>query len=598
MKKKLDSYLKSGLLTHFQDLPHVGHQNQPVVSSSLRMQSSGDDSGHKGTEAEEISECSQDSTFAGRFQSSNEMASALLCTRNEFQRTNISGLPSPSSASCSEPYYPSVEGSAFSIPEISPEIGSAAKFLEHGFSRDAETSISGDIQFNLDELPNISSLELARELSGIPTHCLGSDVRQLVENVQFQTSEGLSASTSMGTMPMSSNKPAHMLISDDECCSVLFSEAMNNICFSSKNLTKGSDIAGLGGCTGSLLSHSSKIPMSEASGTAAAQLYCTSNSNVTGTSCSQTFHSTVTSANDRPLIFGGESNHLFGTQENEYIISSDDCFIFANDSANSPCNDGKDVTGLQEQSDTLKDSSKLVPVNTFSSGSDTQTCPMDRRPDELMELKDTGALCYEPPRFPSLDVPFFSCDLIQSGCDMQQEYSPLGIRQLMMSSTNCLTPFRLWDSPTRDDSPDAVLKSAAKTFTGTPTILKKRHRELFSPLSDRRCDKKLDTHVTSSLTRDFSRLDVMFDDSGSHKAPSLSPSSCQDGNIRNAAAPTADKENQGHLTSEGLKKGSDGTEISDGRILEKDDESESEEKTKDGVVDVDTGPTSEIVSYP
>ncbi|KAH7524207.1 hypothetical protein FEM48_Zijuj06G0094700 [Ziziphus jujuba var. spinosa] len=607
VKKKLDSYLKSGLLAQFQGLPHVGHQNQPMVSSSSRMQSSGDDSGHKGTEAEEISECSQDSTFSGRFPSSNDMASVVLCTRKEFQGTNNSGLgkdPNPSSASCSVPYYPSVEGSAFSVPEISPEIGSAAKFLEQGFPHDAETSISGDIQFNLDELPNISSLELACERSGIPTHCLGSDVRQ-GENVQFQTSEGLSVSTSMGTMPLSSNKPAHMLISDDECCTVLFSEAMNNRCFSSKTLAKGSDFVGLGGCTGSLLSHSSNIPMSEASGTAATQLYCPSNSNATGTSCSQTFHPTVISANDRPLIFGGESNHLFGTQEYEYIISSDDGFVFANDCANSPCNDGTDAIGLHEQSDTLKDSSKLVPVNTFSSRSDTQTCPMDRRPDELREQKDTGALCYEPPRFPSLDVPFFSCDLVQSGSDMQQEYSPLGIRQLMMSSMNCLTPFRLWDSPTRDNSPDAVLKSAAKTFTGTPTILKKRHRELFSPLSDRRCDKKLDTHVTSSLMRDFSRLDVMFDDSGSHKAPSVSPSCCQDGNTRNSAASAADKENQGHLTPERLKKGSDSTEISDGRIPEKDvEDSESQEKTKHGVVDVDAktkidaGPTSEIEEMP
>lgn len=608
VKKKLDSYLKSGLLTQFQGLPHVGHQNEHILSSSLRMQSSGDDSGHKGTEAEEISECSQDSTVAGQFQSSSEMVSAVLHTREEFQRTDISGLgkePAPSPASCSEPYYPSLEDPGFSMSEIPAEIGSAASFLEQNFSHDAETSMSGDYQFNLDELPNISSLELGQESSGMATHCINSNESHVVGNVPVQTSEGLSTSTFMGTVPMGSNKPEQMLISDDECCTVLFPEAMNDGCFSSRNLTKGSRVVGLGGRTDSLLCQSSNIMMSEADGTAASSLYCPSSSHVVGTSSSQSFLSALVSANDGPLIFGGECNHLFGVQEYEYIPSSHDGFILANESANSPCNDSTDVTELQEPPDTLKDSSKLVPVNSFSSRSDAQTCPMNTKQDVLKDQKDKGALCYEPPRFPSVDVPFFSCDLVQSGSDMQQEYSPLGIRQLMMSSMNCLTPFRLWDSPVRDDSPDAVLKSAAKTFTGTPTILKKRHRELFSPLSDRRCDKKLETHVTSSLTRDFSRLDVMFDDSG-HKAPSLSPSAYQDEKIRSSAAsPTEDKENRGHISAGRLEKGDDSTEFLDSRIPEKDDDdSESLEKTKQGVGDVDpktkmdVDPTSHIVSHP
>lgn len=589
VKKKLDSYLKSGLLTQFQGLPHVGHQNQHILSSSLRMQNSGDDSGHKGTEAEEISECSQDSIAAGRFQSSSEMANVVLHTREEFQRTDISGLgkePAPSPTSCSEPYYPSLEDPRFSISEMPTEIGSSATFLEQNFSRDGETSLSEDYQFNLDELPNISSLELGRESSCMQTCSMGSDENHVMENVQSQGSAGLSTSTSMGSMPINSNKPEQMLISDDECCTVLFPEAMNDRYFSSRNLTDGSNAVGLGRCTDSLLSQSSNIPMSEPGGTAATPLYCPSGSCGMGTSSPQTFLSALLSANDGLLIFGGESNHLFGVQE---IISSHDGFIYANESPNSPCNDSTNVTELQEPPETLNDSSNLIPVNTFSSRSDTQTCPMDNGPDVLKEQKDTGALCYEPPRFPSVDVPFFSCDLIQSGSDMQQEYSPLGIRQLMMSSVNCLTPFRLWDSPTRDGSPDAVLKSAAKTFTGTPTILKKRHRELFSPLSDRRCDKKLDTHVTSSLTKDFSRLDVMFDDSGSQKAPSLSPSSQEDVKQRSSASPpTEDKENLGHISVGETEIQGDSTEFLDSRVSEKDvDDGESLEKTKQVVAHVD-----------
>ncbi|KAL4590722.1 hypothetical protein LXL04_003663 [Taraxacum kok-saghyz] len=123
---------------------------------------------------------------------------------------------------------------------------------------------------------------------------------------------------------------------------------------------------------------------------------------------------------------------------------------------------------------------------------------------------DSGVLSYDPPRFPSLDVPFLSCDLAQYGGDM---YSPLGIRRLMMSSMNCLSPYRLWESPSRAAaSPEAVLKSAAKAFTGTPSILKKRNRDLCSPLSEKRCEKKVGRESFSNLARDFSRLEVVVFD--------------------------------------------------------------------------------------
>uniref|UniRef100_A0A0A9DV41 Uncharacterized protein n=1 Tax=Arundo donax TaxID=35708 RepID=A0A0A9DV41_ARUDO len=63
----------------------------------------------------------------------------------------------------------------------------------------------------------------------------------------------------------------------------------------------------------------------------------------------------------------------------------------------------------------------------------------------------------------------------------------------MRSSWNFPTPVRLWSSPTRDGSPDAVLKSAAKSFGGTPSIMQKRPRELSSPIPDIRIEKKSST---------------------------------------------------------------------------------------------------------
>ncbi|EXB82278.1 Myb-related protein 3R-1 [Morus notabilis] len=584
VKKKLDSYLKSGLLTQFQGLPQVGHQNQPMLSSSMRIQSSGD-SGPKGTEAEEISECSQESTVAGHFHSANEMANVVVHKREEFQSTEVSGSgkePNSSPASCSEPYHPSLEDPAFSMMEISNDIGCITKFLQQNFSHDGDCSISGDYQFDLHEIHNISSLE--REPAGMHSHCLASNEGHEMTNVPLQTSEEIAASTSMGNMIRltGSDKPQIMLISDDECCRVLFSEAMDNECFPSGNLD-------LGGFTGPLLCQSSNIQISE-DGAAASQLHGPLSSNVTGTSFSQSFLCTQVSADDGPIMVGGKSNHLFGVQEQDYATCSRDGFIFTNDSANSPCDDGIDMTEMQEELDTVKAPSKLVPVNSFCSRSDTQTCSTDAQPNVHKEEQDAGALCYEPPRFPSFDVPFFSCDLVQSGGEMQQEYSPLGIRQLMMSSMNCLTPFRLWDSPTRDGSPDAVLKSAAKTFTGTPSILKKRHREFLSPLSDRRNDKKLETDMTSRLSKDFSRLDVMFDACVVNKRSSQSPSSKQN---RDSSQVTEDekkvhKVNEGNKSEQECQKASDNTSPSgdrnSGKVVSNNEYQENKEQ---GAADVD-----------
>jgi len=97
-------------------------------------------------------------------------------------------------------------------------------------------------------------------------------------------------------------------------------------------------------------------------------------------------------------------------------------------------------------------------------------------------------LFYEPPRLPSLDFPFINCDLINSCNHLQQAYSPLGVRQMIMSSVNCSTPFSIWGS--HDKSPEAFLKSAAKSFRNTPSILRKRRRESSTPVQGGQHDKK------------------------------------------------------------------------------------------------------------
>ncbi|KAL4282823.1 hypothetical protein GQ457_16G001070 [Hibiscus cannabinus] len=493
VKKKVDSYIASGLLEQFQ-FPLLANQSQPMPSSSMRMQSNADDSVAKcRKEAEDISECSQESNMIGCSQSASDLANAAVHTTEQFHMTELPGAANErysSPAPCTEEYYPSFEDVNFSIPEIHCEAG---------------YSSSGNYQFG-----------------------------------------------------------EHMLITDDECCRVLFSEAANDGCVASENFRQGSTMAKLGGCASTALCQPSVIQPSETGNTPASHSAHPSRSEVLATSCYQSFASpSLLSVEDGTFMYDREPSQLngqpSGTQEQEFIMKGHVGFIFTND-------DHTDDTDLQEQSYLAKDSQKLVSVNSFSSESNALlTCPpVDDNPN-LPAEQDAVGLCYEPPRFPGLDIPFFSCDLIPSSNDVQQEYSPLGIRQLMMSSMNCISPFRLWDSPSRDGSPDVVLKSAAKTFTGTPSILKKRHRDLLSPLSERRREKKLETDITSSLTKDFSRLDVMFDGNVTGNTSQVSPSEHKS----NARAYVGEKENLCRESHEELGNGEDHTEPLDDEAQKK-----------------------------
>ncbi|XP_015573142.1 transcription factor MYB3R-1 isoform X2 [Ricinus communis] len=580
VKKKLDSYLASGLLEQFQGLPLVPHQ--PMPSSSSRVQSSGDDSGFKcGIDAEEISECSQESIVAGCSQSMSGLGNAVLPSREEFHLTEESGLKkerSSSPASCSEQYFTSVGDVTFSVPEIPCEMACSSNFLHQNFSSNTITPASNDYQYNIQELPSVSSLELGHDSSGLPTHCMTPNESHDMVNVPFQSSMGFSVPAAMGNITENSAKPDHMFITDDECCQFLFSEAMNGAIFSG-NFMKGSNsIANID--SSSYQSINNQIPETEK----VSQPVNSSKSALLVTSCSRSLpagHSLL-SADDTSIRCDRAPNqltgHTFAAHEQEYITSANDGFIYTNGTVSSPYDDGTENTNMQEQH-YLKEPSKLVPVNTFTASNDTgKSCPVDEI-NAQTEQQDAGALCYEPPRFPSLDIPFLSCELIQSSNDIQQEYSPLGIRQLMMSSMNCITPFRLWDSPSRDDSPNAVLKTAAKTFT-TPSILKKRNRDLLSPLSDRRLDKKLEIDMTSSLTKEFSRLDVMLDENETHKTSVLSPSSSHKKN--------EDKENMDPALEVGQEKGRDCSTFTDHKMSEKDcGSSDTQDSTKHGTVDDD-----------
>ncbi|XP_020217306.1 transcription factor MYB3R-1 [Cajanus cajan] len=508
VKKKLESYLASGLLTQLQTVPPVvGNSNQPIASTSSMLQRNGDDNCPRGIDGEEVSQCSQESANAGHLSSARETSSVVLQTGDEYRPNE-----EHSQASCSEPYYVSLDEVTASLPDMTGHEICNSQFIEQKYSLNPMNSINGDSRLDLTDLTNISSLDYVQDSSQLQNDCIAPSESHDMVNVPFQTSVGLSVTS------LESIKAEQMLMSDEECCRILFSEAINDECFSSGDYNKGVNMIDLTGCSSFL-----------------------------GQSSLPSVPSGVSSTGDRyQHVYTTEVNQLVGSEDQQFVSRTQDNIIYANDLSSSPCIQRIDSAEMQEPSDVVQDNSKLVPVNSFGCGSDVEqtSYPTDEKSNVHTEQEETGALCYEPPRFPaSLDIPFLSCDLVQSGGDMQQEFSPLGIRQFMMSSMNCLTPFRLWDSPSHGSSPDALLKSAAKTFTSTPSILKKRNRELLSPLSDKRIDKKLEIEMTSTLIKNFSRLDVMFDDNETQGGDSLPPSSVHKGD--SGASVEDNKENCG-----------------------------------------------------
>jgi hypothetical protein len=500
VKKKLDSYLASGLLTQLQSASHVGNPSQPMVATSSRMKCKEEDNVRQGTEGDEFLECSHESANALQFPSTREMTSVDLKTVGGYRPDEECSLAtdrSPSQASCSQPYYLAIDAVTLCISEMANHDACSSDFSEQ-YSHEPGNSTNEDGQFNLHSLPNISSKELGEDSSQLQRDCTEpSGICDLV-NAPYQTSVSLAVSTPMETTSMDSAKQDHMLISDDECCRVLFSELNNDRCFIPGDYNKGVDAVEFSGHP-AFVCQSCHIQIPETGGTSTQPISCPR--------CPNNFKGMLPSQSTHPV-------HSAEHEDQQFVSRAHDDFTYANDTSSSLCIDAIDSTVMQDVK---------------------QTCyPKDEKPNMHTEKEDNRALCYEPPRFPSLDIPFLSCDLVQSGGDMQQEFSPLGIRQFMMSSMNCLTPSRLWDSPSRDDSPEALLKSAAKTFTGTPSILKKRCRDLLSPLSDKRIGKKLETEMASSLVKAFSSLE----------ADILSPSSLQKQNS-GAVGFDDDKENCG-----------------------------------------------------
>lgn len=471
VKKKLDSYYSSGLLDQSQSSPLITIQNNFIAASSSWMHSSGDEGNFRqGADAEE-SECSQASTVFSCSQSTNDILDEVKPANEEFY---IPELPSgteqqiSNSPSHAESHYPSFEDVKIVVPEISCEAESSK--ANHNCLTEVRTTTATE-----DHLQGVSD-NARQDCPQLLTNNMEGDEKN--EACQaFQNSVRLSGQPSVPNSDTGIQPQPQTLITDEECCRVLFPNTKEDSGVASGE--QGQNLVDPQNGKGS-------IPASETKNIPALSWH-PSNSNDSVQDC-----------------------HLLEATAVEHKVDTKDGCIDTSGHVTSHGNDDNDgISEQQEPSYIPKDLLKLVHLNNFTSPARVNKIhfPIDDKPAE----KDKGSLCYEPPRFPSADIPFFSCDLVTSNSDLRQEYSPFGIRQLMISSMNCTTPLRLWDSPCRNKSPDVMLKDAAKSFSGTPSILKKRqHRELMSPVLDRRKEKLLKSAEASSLAKDFSRLDVML----------------------------------------------------------------------------------------
>ncbi|XP_074335698.1 transcription factor MYB3R-1-like isoform X2 [Apium graveolens] len=575
VKKKLDSYLASGLLGQLQNIP------QSLSSSSSRVpQHSGDDSiPRDGREVEETSECSQASTALVCSQSTNDMANAtgrdaLLLVEQSHNGKKLSSSPGCQEILCT-------------MAEMPREIASAGDLLEHSYPPDWITSPAKDWQQCSNGLANSLQCEQESEKS---LHCVADSENHEGAPSSMQSSVAIYSSAPMRNIIVECDQAQHMIVSEDS-----YPEARNESSFAPGYLTKSSTITGTDGFTDSLLCQSSDYQIPECANLASNSYYSFTEMMIK--ECCQPFSVPSEYPNeDGGNICGSNPDqfcgHAIQNQEEELLRVTHDGFTYTNDIIDSHFNERIDSAGQQSQPDTQGHCLNSTPPDTHGNCSnlipgdnltptgfkDTLFCPsLNENP---VDQEDAGGLFYEPPRFPSLEIPFLSCDLIQN--DMEQEFSPLGIRRLMTSSMNSFTPIRMWDSPSHDKSPDAVLRSAAKSFTCTPSILKKRHRDLVSPISEKRCEKKLESSF-SNLARNFSRLEVLSDENGKREATPTSPST----NLITCSNPSdEDKENLNH-DSEGEKEGKECTALLPDRLSSAEINIFPCDKIQEGIVSYD-----------
>ncbi|CAH8391455.1 unnamed protein product [Eruca vesicaria subsp. sativa] len=502
VKKKLDSYMSSGLLNQYQAMPLAPYERSSTLPSAF-MQSTIDGNGCISEQAEKEVENCQVSSVAGSSISTMDYQNGMINMGQHFHPCENSHMNEGAAYHSNQYYYPDLEDISVSISGLSYDMEDCSQFPDHNVS----SSLSQDYQF-VQELSDVS-MEMRHNMSELPTP---------YTKESKESSLGASNSTSYIDEATYTN-PANVSRSETECCRILFHDQESeglSISRSSIQEANEVDLADYqnpvicASVSDSQISEATKSPVQSSS----------SKSITTASSGKETLRPAplIISPDKYSKKSSGLICHPLEAEPNSRTNENGGFITCANEGPNN--------SSEEDHSYHLNDSKKLVPVNDFASLAEVKPHSLPKHePNTTIEQHhdDTGGASSSL-SFPSLDLPVFNCDILQSKNDPLQDYSPLGIRKLLMSTMTCMSPLRLWESPT-----------GKKTLVGAKSILRKRTRDLLTPLSEKRSDKKLEIDLASSLAKDFSRLDVMFDESESGVSMSLEKTeqTCLDAYVEN-----------------------------------------------------------------
>ena len=432
--------MSSGLLDQYQAMPLAPYERSSTLQS---IDGNGCVSGQAGKEVENC----QISTLASCSISAMDYQNGMINMEHHFHPCGNSHK--------NEYYYPELEDISVSISELSYEMEDCSQFPDHNVS-------SQDCHFDFQELSDIS-LEMRHSMSELPMP-YAKESKEASLGGPNSTSN-----TDVATYTNTAN------VSETECCRVLFVDQESE---------------------GLSVSRSSTQEPNEVSSTKSPMQTSSSKSIATAASGKETLRPAplIISPDKYSKKSSGLICHPFEAEPNSRT-NENGGFICIDGPSSAPNNSSE-----EDQSYHLNDSKKLVPVNDFTSLTEVKPHSLPKHEPMEQHHEDTEASSSSL-SFPSLDLPVFNSDLLQSKNDPLHDYSPLGIRKLLMSTMTCMSPLRLWESPT-----------GKKTLVGAKSILRKRTRDLLTPLSEKRSDKKLEIDIAASLSKDFSRLDVMFDE--------------------------------------------------------------------------------------
>ncbi|KAJ7513984.1 hypothetical protein O6H91_23G021700 [Diphasiastrum complanatum] len=159
------------------------------------------------------------------------------------------------------------------------------------------------------------------------------------------------------------------------------------------------------------------------------------------------------------------------------VLCSTSVDIKAVSAASHTCGIPRETEPPENSKDHLLEPAFSSSTNTTIAEERMTELGMTKCEDELVKITQTSQLS-------SSDLPFWNYDLICPSNGSHEDYSPLGVRQMIMPSVNCSTPFAYAiSSPWTNKTPEEKLKNAARSFGITPSIMRKRPRALLSPLS-------------------------------------------------------------------------------------------------------------------